>query len=108
MANLCDTSLSIQSDEAISGDVAEALRKEIEDTMLYDGELYFERCDEGLIEASLCTAWHVRPDELQKLAVKYGLNIRAVGREDGAGFVQVACITSLGKVIQDQEIGYAF
>jgi hypothetical protein len=108
MANLCDTSLSIQSEEAISDDVAEALRKEIEETVLYDGELHFERCDDELIEASLCTAWHVRTEELQKLAAKYSINIRAVGREDGAGFVQVACITSQGKIIQDQEIGYAF
>jgi hypothetical protein len=108
MANLCDTALSIQSDDEIKDDVADALRKEIEDTILYDGELHFERCDADLIECSLCTRWNVPTHELQAMAKKYAVNIRAVGREDGMGFVQVVCINSSGKIVQSDEIDYEF
>jgi len=45
---------------------------------------------------------------LQTIAKQFGVNIRAVGREDGVGFVQVVCIDSNGTIVQDQEIGYAF
>jgi hypothetical protein len=34
--------------------------------------------------------------------------IRALGREDAAGFVQVVCIDQEGKVVQDDAIDYLF
>jgi hypothetical protein len=106
MANLCDTSLSIQSDDEIKD--ADALRKEIEETVLYDGELQFDHCDATLIECSLCTRWNVPTHELQAIAKKYAVNIRAVGREDGMGFVQVVCIDCFGHIVQNDEIAYEF
>jgi len=108
MANCCSTSFSIQSDNDITSEDAEALRKELEETVCYDGEVYFERCDSNLIEGDCCTKWNVPTALLQPIAKKYAVNIRAIGREDGVGFVQVVCINSTGELVQDDEIGYRF
>ena len=35
--------------------------------------------------------------ELQAVAAKHRVNIRAIGREDGRGFVQVVCVNDRGE-----------
>jgi hypothetical protein len=109
MANICLTSLSIQKDEDFASDEqVEALRKDIEETITYDGPTEFHHCDDTLIECDVGTRWNVPTEKLQALAAKHDVSIRAVGREDGCAFVQVVCVDNLGKVVQDESIAYAF
>ncbi len=109
MANICITSLSIQSEEGFATDErVEALRKDIEETVTYDGPTEFAYADENLIECEIGTRWNVPAEQLQALAAKHRVKIRAVGREDGCGFVQVVCINDQGTVVQDDAIDYLF
>jgi len=61
-----------------------------------------------LLECDLATRWNVPTDALKEIANKHDVKIRAVGREDAVGFVQVVCIKARGVVVLDEEIGYAF
>lgn len=109
MANICFTSLSIQKDDEFKSDEqVEAIRKDIEEKITYDGATEFQFTDGNLIECDVGTRWNVPTDTLQVLAAKHHVKIRAVGREDGCAFVQVVCVNDLGKVVQDESIGYAF
>jgi hypothetical protein len=109
MSNICFTSLSIQKDDEFTSDEqVEALRKDIEETITYDGSTEFHYADETLIECDVGTRWDVPTDILQVVAAKHHVKIRAVGREDSCGFVQVICVNDVGKVVQDESIGYAF
>ena len=109
MANICITSLSIQSDEGFKNDQqVEALRKDIEETITYDGPTEFAYTDENLIECDVGTRWNVPTEQLQTVAAKHHVKIRAVGREDGCAFVQVVCVNDQGKVVQDESIGCRF
>lgn len=109
MANICSTSLSIQSEDGFASDEqVEALRKEIEETVTYDGPTEFDYTDEYLIECNTCTRWNVPTEQLSVLAKKHRVSIRAVGREDGCAFVQVVCVDESGKVVQDDSIDYLF
>ena len=109
MANICITSLSIRTGTDFASDEqVEALRKDIDETIVYDGPTKFDYVDDRLIECDLGTRWNVPTDALQVLAAKHHVRIRAVGREDGCAFVQVVCIDDLGKLVQDESISYAF
>ena len=109
MANICFTSLSIQCEEGFATDQqVEALRKDIEETVTYDGPTEFGYADEHLIECEIGTRWNVPTERLQTVAAKHRVNIRAVGREDGCGFVQVVCINDQGAVVQDDATDYLF
>ena len=109
MSNICVTSLSIQKDDDFDSDEqVEALRKDIEETITYDGGTEFHYADESLIECDIGTRWNVPTDALKELAKKHDVKIRAVGREDGCAFVQVVCSDALGKVVQDESIDYRF
>lgn len=105
MANNCDTTLTIHREEEIDADTRKDITKAIEDTVQYTGgSMSFE--DDTLMEWSGDTRWNVPVDELQKIAKAHAVNIRAVGREDGVGFVQVVCINDSGEIIQNDEIAY--
>jgi hypothetical protein len=114
MANICFTSLSIQKDDSCKApefDDAhlEALRREFAEQVDYDGSFSaFEYADENLIECTIGTRWNIPVDALRDIAKRHDVKIRAVGREDGGGFVEVACITAAGDVLQHQSIDYAF
>ena len=109
MANICITSLSIQRDEAFANDAeVEALRKDIEESVTYDGPTDFHYADDHLIECETGTRWNVPTEQLQAVAAKHRVKIRAVGREDGCGFIQVVCVNDRGEVVQDDGIDYAF
>jgi hypothetical protein len=109
MANICITLLSIQSEDGFGTDQqVEALRNDIEETVTYDGPTEFASADEHLIECDIATRWNVPTERLQAVATKHHVNIRAVGREDGCGFVQVVCIDDQGAVVQDEAIDYRF
>jgi len=107
MANICETWLSISRDDAFTTDEVEALRKDIEEDVTYDGSTSFERADDCLIECMTGTRWAIPTKELQAVAAKYRVNIRGIGREDGCGFVQVVCVNDRGEVVQDASIDYA-
>ena len=113
MANICFTSLSIQKDNTcvvpdLSDEATKNLVSDIEETCCYDGgvELRFE--SENLIECDIATRWAVPVDELQRIAKVHDVKIRAVGREDGMGFVEVACINPQGELVQHESIDFAF
>jgi integrase len=113
MANICFTSLSIQKDAdckvpEFTDGMADAIRKDIEEHVSYDGESVFHYEDDALLECDLATRWNVPTDALKEIANKHDVKIRAVGREDAVGFVQVVCIKARGVVVLDEEIGYAF
>ena len=114
MANICFTSLSIQKDDSCKTPIftdtlqTEALRKAVEEQIDYAGDCTFEYEDDTLIECSLGTRWNVPVDALRDIARKHDVKIRAVGREDGNGFVEVACITADGDMLQHQSIDFAF
>jgi hypothetical protein len=115
MANICFTSLSIQKDDSCkNGEFAdnvqtEALRKEIEEQIDYgSGGCTFDYEDDNLIECSIGTRWNIPVDALREIAKRHDVKIRAVGREDGCGFVEVACITAAGDLLQHESIDFAF
>jgi hypothetical protein len=108
MANICFTSLSIQKDEDFTDGQQDALRKEIDETVTYDGATDFHYADDRLIECDMSTRWNVPTEALKEIAAKHNVKIRAVGREDANGFIQVVCIDQSGAVVQDDEIQYAF
>ena len=115
MANICFTSLSIQKDDSckapeFTDDLqTEALRKELEEQIDYGGGgCTFDYQDETLIECSIGTRWNIPVDALRDIAKRHDVKIRAVGREDSAGFVEVACITASGDVLQHRSIDFAF
>ena len=113
MANCCDTSLSFQNEDTcksptFTNDQQEALRKDIEAKIAYDGVPVLDQAYDNYIECNICTKWNVPTDALRQIAKAHDVKIRAVGREDGVGFVQVVCIDANGEIVQDQEIGYAF
>jgi len=87
----------------------EALRKELEEQIDYGGGgCTFDYEDESLIECSIGTRWNIPVDALRDIAKRHDVKIRAVGREDSAGFVEVACITASGDLLQHQSIDFAF
>ncbi len=111
MANICFTALSIQKAAdckvpEFNDGIAEAIRKDIEEHVTYDGETVLHYEDETLLECDIATRWNVPTEALQKIAEAHDVKIRAVGREDGVGFVQVVCINARGAVVQDCEINY--
>jgi hypothetical protein len=65
MANICDTSLSIQKDESCkasaftSNEQSEALRKDLEEQIDgYGAGCWFDYEDDTLIECTVGTRWH--------------------------------------------------
>lgn len=110
MANICSTSLSIQAVEGrkFANDDIEAIRKDIDETICYDGDAQFHSTSEDVLEMDIGTAWHVRPKELQEIAKRHRVNIRAVGKEEGCGYVGVACVSAAGQIVQDESLEYAF
>lgn len=114
MANICFTSLSIQKDDSCKAleftDAiqTEALRKELEEQIDYGGGCTFDYQDENLIECSIGTRWNIPVDALRDIAKRHDVKIRAVGREDGCGFVEVVCITASGDLLQHESIDFAF
>ncbi len=115
MANICFTSLSIQKDDSckapeFTDDVqTEALRKELEEQIDYGGGgCTFDHADESLIECAIGIRWNIPVDALRDIAKRHDVKIRAVGREDGCGFVEVACIDASGELVQHESIDFAF
>lgn len=74
-----------------------------------------DHCDNGTIgyQDDTClewdgdTRWALPEDELQEIAKRFAVSIRAIGREDGCAFVQVVCVDDEGDVIQSESIEYA-
>lgn len=106
MANICNTELKISS-EKLDEKKIEEIKQYIKDNYAYCGEIYsdedFEVNDYMIIECG--TKWNVLTDELVKIAKKFGVDIRAIGREDGIGFIQVVGVSEDGSVYKDEEIG---
>lgn len=105
------TKLSIQATndcprplEDMSAEIIEALKEDY----AYDDEVSEDYESEDYIEVSCGTRWNVQAEILQDIAKKYGVRIRAVGTEEGVGFVQVVCVDSKGEVVQDEEISFNF
>lgn len=107
MANNCMTTLSIQSESEIGEEKSKAIAADIAENIEYTGgQVSYE--DDTLIEWDGDTSWALPVDDLAALAKKHGVKIRAVGREDGCGFVEVACINAKGQVVQHESIDFAF
>jgi hypothetical protein len=107
MANNCMTSLSITSEEPITDDKHDAIVADIRDTIQYTGG--DESCSEDdFIEYECDTRWAIPTEAIAALAKKHQVKVRALGREDGCGFVQVVCANAEGIVVQDESIGYFF
>lgn len=116
MANICDTRLKITkplvNDEL---DEKEFTNEELElvKEMLSDSDKYpdtactyediysFDNAGYAL-EFSLGTRWNVPIEALQNLAKTIKCDIRAIGEEDGMGFIQVVKIASDGELISDE------
>lgn len=103
------TSLSIQAVDGneFKKEEIEAIRKDIDETICCDGSTEWHYTSDSLLETEIGTAWHVRPQELAEIAKRHGVNIRAVGKEDGCGYCGVACVNAKGEIIQDESIEYA-
>lgn len=105
MANICNTELRISSEQLSENKIKE-IRNYIEDKYAYCGEIYsdedYEIDDYMVVECG--TKWNVMTDELIKMAKKFRISIRAVGREDGIGFIQVVGVSEDGSIYKDEEI----
>jgi hypothetical protein len=94
MANICLTSLSIQKNATCASPTfaddaqMEALRKDIEERAAYNIDVTFEHSSDDLIDCSIGTRSNVPVDALRGIAKTHVVNIRAVGREDGCGFIE--------------------
>lgn len=106
MANNCMTSLRVMREEAITEKEADAIVADIRENIEYTGGAKSYR-DENSIEWNGDTRWNVPTDALVELAKRHRVSIRAIGREDGNGFMQVVCINEGGAIVQDDEIDYA-
>lgn len=109
MANICDTTLSIQNPEGgkpFDDDRIKAITDDLTENWCDDIDEAYS--DDDLFEINARTRWNVCADELRPIAKRHGVRIRAVGREDGVGFVEVACIEANGKIVQHEDIGYKF
>lgn len=69
----------------------------------YDDIYSFDNAGYAL-EFSLGTRWNVPIEALQELAKKIKCDIRAIGEEEGIGFIQVVKIASDGELISNEEI----
>lgn len=101
------TCLSIQSDHELTDKKQQAIVGDIRETIEYTGG-YISYSDEGLMQYDCDTRWDIPVHALVELAKKHDVKIRAIGREDGCGFIQVVCIAASGDVVQDDCINYAF
>jgi hypothetical protein len=111
MANICITSLTILPAEGERFDDVgkiEAIRKDLEDNVVYDGDTNFHSTEREYLEMDTGTRWAIPTEELVKISMQHEVKIRAIGREDGCSFVQVVCVDETGKVVQDDSIDYAF
>lgn len=110
MANNCMTTLSVQSDTPMTEEQHKGIEADLNANVTYSADCHVAHSDDSLMEIELDTRWNVSNviEPLKAIAQKYLVNIRAVGIENGVGFVQVVCIDKEGTVIQDAEIGYAF
>lgn len=110
MANICDVSISVMpNNNELTQEQSQAIEKEFEkhfkdEFQITNEEVYY-------MEIETFMRWSItykdNLDVLVQLSEKHNLKIRAVGREDGVGFVQVVCIDN-GVIMQNEEIGYRF
>lgn len=106
MANICDTKLKITPKDGknfLKIEITE-IEKYTKDNYAYCNEIYTSDTDPEWIEINCGTKWNVITDELIKIAKKFDVNIRAIGIEEGVGFIQVVKINPIGDIIQDDEI----
>lgn len=113
MANTCYTTLSIQKTDNTTGkkdmaEMSEEIQKFINEEIAYCGESYEDYTDEDLLEFSMDTKWNVPTEKIQELCKKFSVQVRAVGREDGMGFIQVVCVEDDGNVLQDDALEFKF
>ena len=101
------TSIKLISEEEITPTQLEQISKTLADDIAYTGGevTYHEDTD---IEWEGDTKWNVPIEALAALCKRFNLKARAVGREDGVGFVQVVCIDESGTVTQDDEITWPY
>lgn len=110
MANMCETNLTIMGENNITEEKFDAILEDLREINYGDfgDKPQAEYCDDSFFEVYVGTRWNVPTEKLQEIAEKHGVQIRAVGKEDGCAFVQVVCIDSDGTVKQDEAIGYTF
>lgn len=109
MANCCDTSFTIISEkEEIQEEKLKQMQDWLSDNIAHCDNAYIDYIDANLVEGNVCTRWNVPEDKLQEFCKLFKVKLRAIGREDGVGFVQVVCINDNGELVQNEEIGYAF
>ena len=109
MANICDTTLCVlkRDNEAdykdtLHNDVLAWLKND------YEGmcdEVYDSYSDDEMSEYILGVRWAIQADDMLKLVKLFKVNVRAVGREDAIGFVQVICVED-DEITQDDCIDY--
>lgn len=107
MANVCNTQLKIVADR-ISDEKADDIIKWLEDNYCLEDSLNENwRCEDSL-ELYCDTKWNVIPEELSKMCKKFKVQCRAIGQEDGNGFIQVVHIENNGKIIGDEAMSFIF
>jgi hypothetical protein len=113
MANSCFGSLLAVKDETCAKPefdetALQSLIDDINEEIAYDDATHFHGSDPHWAECDLAFRWAIPTGAIARLALKHDVKIRAVGREDGCGFIQVVCVDVKGDILQDAGIDYLF
>jgi hypothetical protein len=108
MANCCTSDITfIRDEKPFNEDDIASLTLALEE-IDHCGSGSFGFQDELIMEWSGDTRWSLPETELQLMAKSAHAKVRAIGRDDGMGFIQMLCIDEDGVTIQDQAIESAF
>ena len=116
MANICDTKLAVNSTKETTATAKEMIAW-LDENYVYDGSGGFEDTGEifgepigddevRIIEGYAGTRWNVNDEILQEFCKLFKVSARAIGIEEGVGFVQVVQVNAEGEVFQNDEIGF--
>jgi tRNA G10 N-methylase Trm11 len=108
MANICNTDLKLyRENKPFTGSEVESIEKWLNDNIAYDG--VYDNSGEGeeFLEINMGTKWNIPIEELKTFAKMFNTEVRAIGREDGMGFIQFVKINDKGELLEDKELNTA-